>query len=265
MLVKLLKFDIKRMRSTIIPMYLCLFILAVFDRVVHLLQKTDALSKIKAIEHIANSTQIFLMIGLLCLFFMVLVIGVNYYRENIMRDQGYLMHTLPVDAYQLVLSKLLSFLGYIICSAVVCYFILAVDFGNIRWYQKIYTDIMMVHMNPTKALCFCVNMGVYVIIYLSFCILLGYLAINIGYTVSGKLRPIAIVAVLMLFLMIGKGGELAVALFFIHAGYTNLDLAEVPLQAVQTLFISISCLYTVLSILCYVLAVRWLNRHLNLD
>lgn len=265
MLVNLLKYDFKRMRSTIIPMYLCLFIFAVFDRVIYYLQKSDAFSKIRAMDFIANFTHIFLMIGLFGLFIMVLVIGVNYYKDNIMRDQGYLMHTLPVKAYQLVLSKLLSFLWYIICSAVVCYFILALDFGNIRWYQKIYTDIMMVHMNPTKALFLCVNIGLYVIIYLSFCILLGYLSINIGYTVSGKLRPIAIVAVIMLFLMIGKGGELVVVLFFACTGHANLDLAEVPLQAVQTLFISINSIYTVLLILCYVLSVRWLNHHLNLE
>ncbi len=264
MLVKLFKFDFKNLGTTIIPIYLCLAIFAVFDRIIHFLQKADALSGIKAVEYMANFTQVFLMIGLFCMFLLVLVIGVHYYKDNIMRDQGYLMHTLPVDTYQLVASKLLSFLGYIILSVIVCYFILALDFGNICWYRKVFTDVLG-FMSKSKAVSLIVNMGAYMFIYLAFCILLGYLAINIGYTVNGRMRPIVIVAVIMLFLIIGKCGELLGIYFFARAGYTNMDLATVPLDAFQIVFVSISSLYAVLSVLCYALAVRWLGHHLNLD
>lgn len=264
MLAKLLKYDFKNLGTTIVPMYLCLAILAVFDRIIHFLQKTDVFSKIKAVEHIAFFTQLFLMIGLLCLFVMVLLIGVHYYRDNIMQDEGYLMHTLPVDTYQLVASKLLSFLGYIILSVIVCYFILAIDFGNICWYQKVFTDVLG-FMSKSNAVSIIVNMGVYMFIYLAFCILVGYLAINIGYTLGGRMRPIAMVAVIMLFVIIGKCGELLVVYFLARAGYTNMDLATVPMEVFQISFGSISSLYAVLSVVCYVLAVRWLGHHLNLD
>ena len=264
MLVKLLKFDCKNLGVTIIPMWLCLAVFAVLDRVVHLLQKTKMFSDIREVGDIANFTQIFLMIGLLCLFIMVLVIGINYYKDNIMRDQGYLMHTLPVSANQLVSSKILSFLCYIIFSVVVCYFILAIDFGNVCWYRRVYNDIFA-FISPSKAIFFCVNVGVISLIYLAYCILMGYLAINIGYTVSGKIRPVAVVAVVMLFIIIGKCGELLVVYFFAHAGYSNMDLARVSLEALQTLFASVGGLYVVLSVICYVLSVRWLGRHLNLD
>lgn len=264
MLAKLLKYDFKNMGTTIIPMWLCLAIFAIFDRGIHLLQKVDVFSEVKAMDYIANFTQIFLMIGLFCLFIMVLVIGIHYYKDNIMGDQGYLMHTLPVNAFQLVASKILSFLCYIVFSVIVCYFILAFDFGNIRWYQKVYSDVFA-FISSSKAVILCVNVGVYAFIYLSFCILMGYLAINIGYTVSGKMRPIAVCAVVMLFMIIGKCGELLVVFFFVHAGYGDMDLAVIPVEAVQTLFVSISCLYAALSIICYALSIRWLGQHLNLD
>lgn len=264
MLAKLLKYDFKNLGTTIIPMYVCLAIFAVLDRVVHFLQKTEAFSNIKEVEYIANFTQVFLMIGLFCLFIMVLVIGINYYKDNIMRDQGYLMHTLPVSAYHLVTSKILSFLCYIVFSAIVCYFILAIDFGNICWYRKVYNDVFA-FISTSKAVFLCVNMGVYSFIYLAFCILLGYLSINIGFTVSGKIRPVAIVAVIMLFMIIGKCGELLMVYFLSRAGYTNMDLATVPMEVLQTLFVSLGSLYVVLSVLCYVLSVRWLGNHLNLD
>lgn len=264
MLAKLLKYDFKNLGTTFFPMYLCLAILAVFDRIIHFLQKTDVFSKIKTVERIANFTQIFLMIGLLCLFMMVLLIGVHYYEDNIMKDEGYLMHTLPVDTYQLVASKLLSFLGYIILSVIVCYFILAIDFGNICWYRKVFTDVLG-FMSKSKAVSLIVNMGAYMFIYLAFCILVGYLAINIGYTVNGRMRPIATVVVIILFIIIGKCGELTAVYFLARAGYTDMDLATVPLKVFQILFVSISSLYAVLSVLCYALAGRWLSHHLNLD
>lgn len=264
MLAKLLKYDMKNLGTTIFPIYLCLAILAVFDRILQLLKKTDALSGIKAVGYMANLTQLFFMIGLSLLPFIVLVIGVNYYKDNIMRDEGYLMHTLPVSIYQLVASKFLSFLGHIIFSVIVCYFILALDYGNIRWYQKAYTNFLA-FMSPSDALIFCVNMGVYMFIYMAFIILVGYLAINIGYSVNGRMRSIAFVAVIILFIIIGKCGELLLIYFFSRAGYTNMDLDTVPLEAIQTLLVSLSSLYTVLSVLCYALAGRWLQKHLNLD
>lgn len=264
MLVKLLKYDIKNLGITIFPMYLCLVVFAVFDRIIQLLKKTDALSGIKAVGYMANFTQLFLVIGLSLLPLMVLVIGVNYYKDNIMRDEGYLMHTLPVNAYQLVASKLLSFLGYVIFSVIVCYFILALDYGDIRWYQKAHTNFLA-FMSPSDALIFCVNMGVYMFIYMAFGILVGYLAINIGYSVNGRMRSIAVVAVIILFVIIGKCGELLALYFLARAGYTDMDMATVPLEVFQIFFVSISSLYAVLSVLCYALAGRWLSHHLNLD
>ena len=264
MLAKLLKYDIKNLRTTIVPMYLCLALFAVLDRVIHLLKKSDVFSKIKAVEHIANFTQIFLLIGLFSLFIMVFIVGVHYYKKNIMRDEGYLMHTLPVSAYQLVASKIITFLCYIALSAVVVYLILALDFGDLCWYQKVYTDILG-FMSKSQALFLCVNVGVYVLVYLAFCILLGYLAINIGYTYNGKLRPVAIVAVIMLFLIISKSGELLVVYFCERAGYTDTDIETIPMEAIKTLFLSLNSLYAVLSVVCYTLAGRWLQRRLDLD
>ena len=264
MLIKLLKYDFKNLRTTIVPIYLCLVIFAVFDRIIHFFQKTDALSGIKVVEYMAKFTQVFLIVGLCSMFLIVLIMEVLYYKDNIMKDEGYLMHTLPIKPYQLVASKLLSFLCYIIFSLIVCYFILALDYGNIRWYQKAYTNFLG-FMSPSDALIFCINMGIYVFIYLAFFILMGYLAINIGYTLNGKMRPIATVAVVMLFLTIGKCGELLLVYFLARAGYINMDLETVPLEVFQTVIVSISSLYAVLSVLCYALAVRWLGHHLNLD
>lgn len=271
MLAKLLKYDIKNQGTTIIPMYLCLALFAVLDRVIHLLQKSDAFSKVKAVKDIAFYTQVFLIVGLCSLFLMVLIIGILYYRDNIMRDEGYLMHTLPVSSYQLLASKIITFLCYVTLSAVVSYLILALDFGNLCWYQKVYTDILG-FMSKSKALFLCVNVGISVFVSLAFCILLGYLAINIGYTYNGKLRSMVIVAVIMLFLIISKSGEMLVVYFCERAGYTNMatitidtDMATITIEAMQPFFLAVNSLYAVLSVVCYTLAGRWLQKRLDLD
>ena len=264
MLAKLLKYDFKNMGTTIIPMYLCLALFAALDRVIHFLQKSDVFSQVKAVKYIANYTQVFLVIGLISLFLMVLVVGIHYYKDNIMRDEGYLMHTLPVSAYQLVASKIITFLFYVALSAVAAYLILAFDFENLCWYRKVYTDILS-FMSKSKAIFLCVNVGVYILVYLAFCIQTGYLAINIGYSYNSRLRPVAIVAVIMLFLMISKSGELLIVYFCGRAGYMNMDIENITMEAIQALFLSVNSLYAVLSVVCYTLAGRWLQKHLDLD
>lgn len=264
MLVKLLKYDIKNLGATIIPMYLCLALFALLDRVIHLVQESDVFSKVKAVENIANYTQIFLLTGVLGLFLMVLVVGIHYYKDNVMQDEGYLMHTLPVSAYQLVAGKILAFLCYMVLSALAAYLILALDFGNLCWYRKVFVDVLG-FMSKSKAIFLCVNTGVYILVYLSFCILMGYLAINIGYSYGGKLRPVLIVAVIILSLTVGKVGELLIVFFCARAGYMNMDMETITMEALQALFLSVNSLYAVLSVLCYALAGRWLQKHLNLE
>lgn len=270
MLAKLLKYDIKNLGTTIIPMYICLAIFTALERIIYLLQKSNAFKGAWAMTYIAGYTRIFLFAGLGGLFLMILIAGIHYYKDNIMRDEGYLMHTLPVSAYQLVASKIITFLCYIALSVVFTYLMLAITFGNLFWYRELYTDVLG-FMSKSRALFLCVNIGIYTFVYLAFCILMGYLAMNIGFTYKGKWRPAVILAVIMLFLIISKSGELLIVDFCERAGYmdavdTDIVTGEtLTAEAMQTLFLSINSLYAVLSVVCYALAGRWLQKHLNLD
>lgn len=121
MLGKLIKYDLKLQMKLLGAAYL----------VVMLVSGVSAIAEL-AYRNFADSNGILGMVnlltrGLAILAIIVMVAGtliyaVLYFRKNLFKDQGYLMHTLPVKAWQLYMSKwisgsLCSFLSILVAMA----------------------------------------------------------------------------------------------------------------------------------------------------
>lgn len=111
MLGKLLKNELKATGRIFIPFYGALLILTVFTKLALIIGAPDFFSDNVSTNPIAQiilticfSLYVILVIALSV---MTLVIIIQRFYKNLFTDEGYLMFTLPVKTWELVLSKLL--------------------------------------------------------------------------------------------------------------------------------------------------------------
>lgn len=103
MLSKLLKYDLKSIFKPLIPIYGITILLSILQRFFTWLGQKWALLQIPA-----GFLTAFYIILLIALPIATFIFSILKYYNNLAKDEGYLMHTLPVSKGNLVLSKLLS-------------------------------------------------------------------------------------------------------------------------------------------------------------
>lgn len=266
MLGKLIKFDIKNLGGNLVPMYLCLAAIAFIDRIIQILKDTEFLSSIPAFGYIANTTHILVPIGIIFLFVWLLISGIHYFRNNIMKDQGYLMHTLPVTSYQLVASKVIVVFFYLLLTTLVSYLILGIAVGKVFWHQKIYTDILY-FLGKSNAITLCCLLGSYFLVYYMYLILAAYLSFSLAYSILDRYRSLITGVVFVLLYSLGKCGELALLIILNVTGMINMNMniEQIGKPEILSLCIPILVIYLLLSVLCYFITGRWLQKRLNID
>ena len=122
MLSKLLKHEFRATGRTMLPVYAAVVVLAVLanfsirvmDRSVHTLLTIFCGLIIAAF-----------IIGIIAAGIMTLVMMIKRFYTNYLKDEGYLMHTLPVSVHELVWSKMIvSVVWFAATAAVICLVIL---------------------------------------------------------------------------------------------------------------------------------------------
>lgn len=135
MLRKLIKYDLKSMGRTMVPLWLTTIILAVLLGVYLKFQSMD----------FNNAVVIFLVFALMVVFTVIMVLNIVFiiqrFWNGLLKEEGYLMFTIPVSARKLILSKVISgvliTIGSVITTAIVITVIVClqwfrpIDFGNI--------------------------------------------------------------------------------------------------------------------------------------
>lgn len=97
MLGKLLKYELKATSRTFIPLYGALLLVALIN---NLLSKSSF--------NFGSTIALILLVGLfMALGIATLVLLIQRFNKNLLGDEGYLMFTLPVKPYALILSKLI--------------------------------------------------------------------------------------------------------------------------------------------------------------
>lgn len=122
MLGKLMKYELKACGRIFVPLYVAILVVA-------------------AISGIFSNTQSFQVASILIFILMALFIGlmvvtivliIQRFKKSLLEDEGYLMFTLPVSIKNLILSKYLTSLIYIILSTIIAIlsFVLILLFGG---------------------------------------------------------------------------------------------------------------------------------------
>lgn len=117
MLKQLLKYEFKATKSLYFGLYLALALLSVVLGVTfrqeHALAHSTSFQNLEVILMIVY-VSVILAIAVLCF-----VSTVQRFYENLLGREGYLMHTLPVTETQLILSKLITSMVWVLCSGLV--------------------------------------------------------------------------------------------------------------------------------------------------
>lgn len=115
MLKQLLKYEFKATKSLYFGLYLALLsvVLGVTFRQEHALAHSTSFQNLEVILMIVY-VSVILAIAVLCF-----VSTVQRFYKNLLGREGYLMHTLPVTETQLILSKLITSMVWVLCSGLV--------------------------------------------------------------------------------------------------------------------------------------------------
>lgn len=115
MLRKLMKYELKSTARMFIPFYIALFVIAginkLFFSVNHSYTTFFAFSK--------SFTVFAYVLIIICVFVLTFAVMIQRFYKNLLGDEGYLMHTLPVKPYKHILSKGIISIFWLIISIIV--------------------------------------------------------------------------------------------------------------------------------------------------
>ena len=111
MLGKLLKYELKATSRVFVPLYIAILVVSI----------VNGLSLNLEIFNIQGLATIILMCLFISLFVITIVVTIQRFNKNLLKDEGYLMFTLPVSSKHLILSKYLTSLIWTFLSFVVAF------------------------------------------------------------------------------------------------------------------------------------------------
>lgn len=135
MLGKLIKYDIladyKRYGIVFAAMLLFSILLAALDRL------TDVFKGNRFFEIMTVICAILFMAAFIVMFTMIMVIATIRFYKNLVRDEGYLMHTLPVNTWELIASKFITTYIWAAAAVVVAGICFGIVAGEPLWLFKV--------------------------------------------------------------------------------------------------------------------------------
>lgn len=135
MLGKLIKYDLladyKKYAAVYISMIATSVLLLFFDKMTSWISNNNFIELMATVFHVLFSV-IVIVSGV-----MLLVFSTIRFYKNIVRDEGYLMHTLPVPTWQLIASKFISVYIWFFALLIVTFICSGIASGDPFWIFKI--------------------------------------------------------------------------------------------------------------------------------
>lgn len=117
MLKQLLKYEFKATKSLYFGLYLALALLSVVLGVTF--RQENALAHSTSFQNLEVILMIVYVSVILAITVLCFVNTIRRFYQNLLGREGYLMHTLPVTETQLILSKLITSMVWVLCSGLV--------------------------------------------------------------------------------------------------------------------------------------------------
>lgn len=135
MLGKLIKYDFKAQLKMHFGVYIMLLLSMITQTLMVNLKKAYPNSEI--IEIFSIFTLVVFVIMIAATLTVTFVYSIVRYRRNLLKDEGYLMHTLPVSAWNLHLSKLITGILWYIADIFVIAAAITVVKGGFKWLRVV--------------------------------------------------------------------------------------------------------------------------------
>lgn len=280
MLRKLIKYDLKATARTFTPVYLVVLALAALTVVFNNLAKSiftdDSLNLAVGFGILFT---VLYGIAMLVLPFLTVIFCMRHFYDNLFKDEGYLMHTLPVTPAKLIWSKVITGSIWLLVTTVVAVIsggILLAGTNGMEVFNvgKIFTYLTGASPQDIAENVLVTILGIVVVLAQLVCFLLMlYAALSIGSLVPKHHRGVTVLVIIGFFV------AEAALLFALGLGFANaaengfLDpLARTIGPMLENLWpavwITFGCIMAYLSVLCvlYFFITHFImKRRLNLQ
>lgn len=241
----------------------------------------------KGLKQLGDWTIIDILSGLMAMLFVILcivslfmvaVFAITRFNNNLFKDEGYLMHTLPVKPWEHIVSKIIaSYIWFIISLVVIAIGISIVTCG-FSWISNIIYgiktdfmeefsgqnefDIFMQKAVRTMMIYFTVTMILYpamLLIYIYFCIAVGSLF-------NGHRTLMAVIT----FFAVNTVSQIIISVFMISVGYfsiaANPNVTPIEIMGVFNKLMIFSAVFSLIlySVMAYITNYI-MSKKLNLE
>lgn len=275
MLGKLIKYDIKAASRIIFSSYVFIVLCALFARIMLIIYDMSD-GTVKSISSILFTASIFILILFVisaCIITLVMV--VLRYRNNLLRDEGYLMHTIPVSPVKLYYSKMITAMMFFISDAVVIIFSIILsglpEHSGIGW-AELKSAMTTFHYGALK---YGVNGNFYIV-----CIIILFLvalyssiaqlfaSLNIGYSLPfGKGAGRDLMSIISYIVTYIITQAVILILFITAALLSNFNFADEKsiMEYTSAMLCFAIAIMAVFSIIYNVVSIKLMQKKLNLE
>lgn len=266
MLGKLIQYDIKNIGKMTGFAYIILAVLSILVLVAQGFYRH--FSSNLAVKWFYGGMYVAFYAGIVLACVLLIVVIIEYILKNIFKDEGYLMHTLPVSPGSLMASKLVAAMFWSIIMLITCYFCKAIVSQDMFWIQKLISSIT----EGKKG-------GIVVVTAVVLCVVSFYInmmcgifmAASVGYSYFSKYKSVYVFFLCILVYIINQVTGVLVEIAGVLMKYGSLNALqtateqEVPLLFVGKMLLCGSAVYLILAGVYSVIAVKRMRSHLNLD
>ncbi len=265
MLNKLIKYEFKATGRTILPLYLAVIVVTFINKILFTFTTDTFAFGIPRILSIL--LYVFIIIAMFVITYLIMI---QRFYKNLMKDEGYLMFTLPVNPSALIASKLIVSSIWTVLSvfvSILSVFILAFEkglIGNIAdGFNEFFYYIDLLELN-SAATCVFIEMILYAIVALVTSILMIYCAISLGQLFNGHKVAGSFAAYIGIYMVM----QLVSTIMLTVLGITNNFVITTPQELtsfLQTILCASLIVYTILGIVFYLVSHYMLKNKLNLE
>lgn len=263
MLRKLLKYEIKATARVLLPLYLAVLLFGFINRFLNPFNVPQA-SNSFTIHTVLSMFSMFLYIALIVgTIVMTTIILIQRFYKNLLGDEGYLMFTLPVKSWKLIISKMLVSMLWIILSflTVICSILIIANVPNL--FGEISNIINLIRDYIGNAGFMLIPL--YPLVAITYSIITIYDSIALGHLFTKHKILASIGAYISLYII----SQMAFGVFMLVYATTNLNIftnTAAPTPTQITIFAaSAICLYLLLAAANFTLTNLILKKKLNLE
>ena len=260
MLSKLLKYDFKSLSKILIPVYLVSLLLALLTRVINMLANQFNIFSVPS----GFISGIFVVV-LIAIPIATFIFTILKFYQNLIKDEGYLMHTLPVSKNSLIFSKTISSTVFIILSFVFTILFLFVGVYSL-WFDSKFLSLIWNLFKQIDTL-FIILILLSILISVIYNQVMLYASIALGQKHNNKVMYSVIYGLVLYNVTQILSVVILLPVMFLDSNYQKYingtsisDFGLINGYLLLALFLSI--LFTVAY---YILTVKVLDKRLNLE